>query len=1141
MKPLHLPRRLDASTSLWGTGAASKCLKRTALRRRSARRTVAWLSALVLILSTPSTLRAQVPGSEGFRTQTQQREELIEKLRRDISKVAHSVEVTQELISRSRGAPFLPDIYLRLAELYVEQARYEFYLVHEERGETAKGSAVAPTARLLKEKAVETYQRILLDFPNYDSNDQVLFFMAHEFRELGQYDEMIATYEKLVSKYPKSELVLDAYLVLGDYRFDKQDLAGAQGYYQKILDQPKSPTHGLAHFKMGWVHLNRLDYKAAFVQFEQAAKVSDDSLPNSNRASEAAGINVKREALTDLAYAYTEVRPPKGALKYFRRLSSSRNMYLLALEKLGKRYFVKTNYEAASMVYREITRLSYDAETSLDYGSRIYESDTKGVNYARVHSDVEAMLDALDDYRFDWRVPKAQREAAQKDFELYARDLSTKSQDRLLKRNPGKYGPRVAAAYRRYLDSFPESSSYRDIVQNLADTLFEAKAYLDAGDRFEEAAILVADDSRLLEENLYNACASFHEALRSDGERLPRFDRIWAQQGLIRNGISYVETFPKSARVPTIKLNIGKSYFQGGDFDKAIGVFEEYIATYPTHQDATSVAELILDAYAQEQDFAGMSEAAKRLAANSRLGNDSFRRRLLNTAQSAEERQIGEVILTASANKQAGGDAGEKLKSFWEQNRDSPVAEKTLYTAFVQYKEARDFDKTFETGNQFIGAYPQSQYLGDVFGTLASFTSQTGDYEEAAVYLEEFYKRFPRDSSAQRMLAQAARIKELIGDHRGAIGAYRELLGVVRARDQRSEYAAAMLESYEALGDWAGMKAAARDVLAQDRSNVRAHLMLGLANQKTGDVTRSVQNYRAAINAAGRSSSEQVQDDAARAAFLLGDVVFKQYEQIGVDGDAQAAVQAKAELLNELEEVMVQAVGFNRGEWAVAALHRVALAYQQFARFLDESPVPPELSPEEVTQYRTLVAQQSQAISDKSEEYFRTCVSKARQLKVFTGAVLGCVQRSPEVRVAGVASGSGAPAQTKDELQTRLTKDPKDVEAIGSLADYFLAANEPAKAKLMAIRGLEIDERSPRFHNQVGMADLLMGKPQEAYFEFQKAADLGHAYASANLVALMVDFGDYDGAAKLARSVDDVPPRAPDLHPAAPTALAQVQ
>ncbi len=1099
-----------------------------------------WLPLSLALVLSPIGARAQLPGSEEYQTQSQKREELIAKLRRDIAKVAHSVEVTQELISRSRGAPFLPDVYLRLAELYVEQARYEFYLVHEERGENAKGSAVAPTSKLLKEKAIETYNRILVDFPKYEGNDQVLFFMAHEFRELGQYDEMIATYEKLVSQYPRSDLVMDAYLVLGDYRFDKQDLPGAKGYYQRILNAPPNESTAMAHFKMGWVFLNEFDYKEAFNHFERSVKAADDRRNFRSRAEAENSVNVKLEALTDLAYAYTEVRKPKGSLKYFRRLSSSRNMYLLALDKLAKRYFIKQDFDSAAMVYREIVRLSYDAENNLDYTSRIYDSAKKTRNYRYVDTDVDSMLDAVDDYRYDWRVEAPQRRAAEKDFEVFSRDLATKAQAAALKRNAERDGPRVADAYRRYLASYPDSDAHIDIVQNLADTLYEAKLYLRAGDRYAQAASLVSDDQKALEETLYSACAAFHEALQ-ESTRLPRFDRLWAQQGLIQNGILYVETFPDSRKVPTIKLNIGRSYFEGGDFDRAIGVFEEFIANYPSHKSAPTAAELILDAYAQQQDYAGLAEAAKRLATVQGLGNESFRRRLLNMARNAEERQIGEVILTASIEKEAGGDAGEKLRKYWENNQDSPVAEKTLYTAFVQYKEARDFDKTFEIGNQFIGAYPESQYLGDVFGTLASFTTQTGDYEEAAVYLEEFYKRFPTDGSAQKMLAQAATIKQLIGDHRGAIGAYSELIRRVRDKNLKSEYSAKMLDSYESLADWQGMQRAAREVLSQDSGNVKAYLMLGLASQSQGDLDTGARSYQNAVRNAGRSAEGQ--EDAARAAFLLGDVVFRQFQSIG-GGDVQAAVQAKAELLGELESVMVEAVSFNQGEWAVAALHRVASAYAELAEFFASAPIPDGLSAAEAEEYRSLVDQQVGGIRAKSEEYFETCVAKARELKVFTPAVLGCVNRGPEPTLDPVRSAAPSPApQQKDELQTKLTQNPKDLDAIASLTDYFLAADQPAKAKLMAARGLEIDERDPRFYNAIGMADLLMGEAQDAYFGFERATDLGHPYAGANLVAVLADFGDDKGAKRVLKRVDidDPPPGAPDLHPGAISALERLE
>ena len=958
--------------------------------------------------------------------------------------------------------------------------------------------------------------------------------MAHEYRELGAYPKMIARYEDLVERFPKSPLVLDAYLVLGDYRFDRQDLEGAKQYYRKILDAPESSATPMAHFKMGWVHLNETDYREALREFQQAVE-TDVKLADAKGGSKDRDkrVDVTREALTDLAYAYTEVYKPRSALRYFRRLAPTRNMYRLALEKLARRYFVKQDFSSAAMVYREIANLSNDAESNLDFTARIYES-TKNINsFGRVHSDVQSMLTALNGYRYDWRIAAPQRKAATQDFELYTRDLSTRAQATAIKGKSARQQLRVALAYTRYLDSFPESPHRRDMLENLADTLFEAKLFLRAGDRYEEAAEL-AKSRRAKEEALYSACASFYEVLKNSA-KLPRFDRIWAQQGLIHNGVAYVEAFPKSKRVPQIKINIGRSYYEAGQFDQAVGVFDEFLDAYPRHKGAKVVAELILDTYAQRQDFAGLSVKARELRRR-RIGDAAFQRRLASMAKQAEERQIGEVILTASIQDTGGRDAGAQLRQYWERNKSSPVAEKTLYTAFVQFKEARNFEKTFDTGNQFIGAYPKSQYLGDVFGTLASFTTQTGEYEQAAVYLEEYYKRFPDDPTAQRTLAQAAQIKQLIGDHRGAVGAYGTLMRRVRDRDLRTQYGSKLLDSLEKLGDWDGVQAASQALLRIDRRNPKAHLMLGLASEKNGDPGQAARHYQATVRFVDRSANDEALDQAARAAFLSGDGIFRRFMRVSADGNAAAAAEAKASYLAQLEDAMVNVVGYNRGEWAVAALHRVALAYQSFGRFLRSAPLPDGLSPEQVTEYRKVVGQQAAGIDARAAEFFKTCMTKARQLNVFSGAVLGCGRRGPEQRVPPVRGAApNPPRQRFATLKDALTKDPKNLDALSELADYFLAAGEPAKAKLTAGRGLELDDRNANFFNKLGMADLLLGEPQDAYFSFRKARDLGHPYAAANEAALRVSFGDQRGAARLLdrADIEDLPRGAADLHPGA--------
>ena len=150
---------------------------------------------------------------------------LPEGIHRDIEKVDKSIAVTKQLMDRARTRPYLPDLMFRMAELYVEKSRLVFFLALEKAGQGTQ-VAVAPEARLLKEKAISVYENILRQFPRFASGDKVLFFEAHEYRELGQYDEMRRVYQRLIDTYPESPYRHQARLVLGDHHFD----AGALSY-----------------------------------------------------------------------------------------------------------------------------------------------------------------------------------------------------------------------------------------------------------------------------------------------------------------------------------------------------------------------------------------------------------------------------------------------------------------------------------------------------------------------------------------------------------------------------------------------------------------------------------------------------------------------------------------------------------------------------------------------------------------------------------------------------------------------------------------------------------------------------------------------------------------------------------------------
>src|SRR5262249_27149268 len=93
----------------------------------------------------------------------------IQALAQSAKKVDFAIAETKRLIQRSRGASYLADMHMRLAELYSERARYAWLTVYETKRAQGQASRAvdAPEARLLKNLAIGVYDRVLKEFADY--------------------------------------------------------------------------------------------------------------------------------------------------------------------------------------------------------------------------------------------------------------------------------------------------------------------------------------------------------------------------------------------------------------------------------------------------------------------------------------------------------------------------------------------------------------------------------------------------------------------------------------------------------------------------------------------------------------------------------------------------------------------------------------------------------------------------------------------------------------------------------------------------------------------------------------------------------------------------------------------------------------
>lgn len=227
----------------------------------------------------------------------------ITRLHEDQKKVDLAIANTKILIDRSRNRPYLPELYLRLAELHIEKSRIVYFLRRSER--SGKKSALDQfESNTIKNQALEIYQRILDNFPNFEDRDKVHFFMAHEYRELSRFNEMVVHYRIIITKYKNSPYAPEAFLLLGDYFINKQDLELAKRHYKSVLDYPTSQAVVIARYKLAWCHINNADYKNAITLFEEAVT---SAMPTKELDIDTyKRVDIKLESLIDMAFCYTE-------------------------------------------------------------------------------------------------------------------------------------------------------------------------------------------------------------------------------------------------------------------------------------------------------------------------------------------------------------------------------------------------------------------------------------------------------------------------------------------------------------------------------------------------------------------------------------------------------------------------------------------------------------------------------------------------------------------------------------------------------------------------------------------------------------------------------------------------------------------
>jgi tetratricopeptide (TPR) repeat protein len=1101
-------------------------------------------------------------------SEAEEQRRMHQKFSVDKQKINLAIENTKKLIEQSQERAYLPELYLRLSELYIEKSRIVYFLRKTE-PDAVKGEKLSSLeANTLKIQAIEVYKRILSHYPNYSHLDKVHFFMAHEFRELNRIEDMVAQYQALIERFQDSEYVPESLLLLGDYYMNDGQLDLAKRQYEAVLKHPNSSAVAIARYKLAWVHINKKEFGPAIRLLEQS--VSGASAGKQLDVDTYNRVDIRLEALNDMAFSYSEFykkEPPRHAVDYFRQYAWSRPAYTVVLEKLAYRFLIKKKWQHAAYLYRELSNLQHDPEKLLEYAENIFICVNESKDYEHADQDVRIIVSALQKQRYTVHVADDDRQELMTRYELYARDVSTRLHD--TSRKTGAQGDflTAVAAYKAYLDFFDESPVYDEMKANYAESLFAAKQYAEAGKIYEQVASNISAETQAAEKEtrLYSATVSYYEALKHR-DQLNYFQVTQARSGLQDTGTLFATLYPQSKYVSNVMFNVAWIKHDEGKYRESIDGFKEFIKHYPRGKEADFAVQLIADAYHTLEDYEGLSVFGAEVLANADLGQ-TIKTEIAQIVKAAESKIISGLIISSVEDWGAGKD---QMKQYAETHHASALGEQALHALFVASQENKDLAAIQTTGFDFVTQYSQSKHSESMLKVMIETALKSGQYRTLVRNLEQFVTLFPQHDTAMDFLYQAGQLRESLGQPDLANAHYNRLLAQFRiTHAMKQDLVRALARNEQKLNN----PHAAIKVLVEQRDSFddigRIEVDATIANlyRRNGEHQKARQ-YQKRVFAnykAKKRYPDAVNEAVAEVAYSTAQLLTDRYFATQLKGEIDnAIVSSKTSQLEKLQKAYLSVMDYQSPRWSLMACYRLYEGLMEYAAFLKNAPMP-ELTDEEAQQYRALIQQKAQEYVTEANQYLQTGNGLAQKLKSLEPALMrystarddtiarddaahkdetqpNLAPFSGEITRVVIEAAAFEDAALKS-LHEQLMKTPQDIALQLAMAIAYQQKKDYSQSLVM-IRNLLAREAELDAHDQARLYTLLgttylhLGDDQLARDAFNKALESrpDNHDAALNLAGLYQHYGLVDEANQLYDAMMSVSPNDLEtefLHPRA--------
>lgn len=743
-------------------------------------------------------------------------------------------------LSKYRDHPkYTPDAMFRLAELLFEKSYVEYYASLESYDKRValyeKGKIPAKPSEPKEDyrPSVALYRELIQRWgvtnnKPYRHLDGAYYLLGYCLLQMGKEKNARDAFATLIQRTPKSKFVAEAWLRIGEYHFDHNELAKAIAGYAQVLKFESSRFFDKALYKLAWTYYRKDDYPNAIEKFKQLLRYAEKR----RTATGKFGSELRSEAIEYLSVSCVEDDwngdgvPDADAgvdrcIKYF---NGKEKFEFDVFESYADLLFSRGKYKQAIRVYKLLIEWDPLNDKNVRYQSQIIGS------YDRIPDRTSAskervVLAQKFGKNSRWynanrdKISTIQQAVALVEKSLMQSALFQHEQAQKLKNEARtlnkpellaealKAYQLAATAYQVYLKKFPTSPKFYEMSYFYAEALFWSYRYERAAIQYGIVRDFPTNAAKYLDKSAFNAIKAWElqietlvkrrklpkKALLSKDMEPPKEIKKRKRKGRIRtvhgepipatvkryiaDSDKYVGLEGKltdASRIGQVAYNIAVLYYRFKHFEEAKKRFLVVIDRWPKKLVASYAARNVLNMYRIQNDWTAIQKYAQ-MFADKKIGSAEERQKLQKEIKIFK---IGALFKKAEKfyEKKDFKNAAKEYVRLITENPNNRFIDQALFNAARSYEKIRHWDEANRMYRKMIlhpkvkDSNPLKQHA---LFSLAENSKKFFNFQQAVDNYKTFYEKYGSDEKrGPYAMFQSARLTESLGRYEAAARMY---------------------------------------------------------------------------------------------------------------------------------------------------------------------------------------------------------------------------------------------------------------------------------------------------------------------------------------------------------------------------------